>query len=422
MAIATGTALALAAGASALGGAGALIAQGGQKNPAQYYTELLNAGVSPQDAQAAAQQYAQAQQQSEQAAGGLEQFAGQAGQMGGMQNMADVYAQQQALAGQLGQLAAGQGPNPALAQLQQATGQNVANQAALMAGQRGAGANTGLMARQIAQQGAATQQQAAGQAATMQAQQQLGAMGALQQQLAGMGSLASQQTGFQQSGLNALMQSRLNMQGMSQQEQQMMLQNLMQQRQQQLAQQEGRAGGQQKRNEQEMQTWGNVAKGVSGALGAAGNLSGGSPTTGVPSGGFGMTQAGQNAWMKYANPYAEGGEVQKYAEGGPVAADSSNQSAAMKEHYYDDPNGPSSEMGKLLMGYARGGSVHDMRSGGHVPGKAPVGGAVDSYSNDIVDAKLSPGEIVLPRSVTKSADPAEAAKRFVAALKNKKGK
>lgn len=39
---------------------------------------------------------------------------------------------------------------------------------------------------------------------------------------------------------------------------------------------------------------------------------------------------------------------------------------------------------------------HDYRGGGPVPGKAPVPG--DSPKNDIVDAKLSPGEGVVPRS------------------------
>lgn len=97
-------------------------------------------------------------------------------------------ANQNALAGQLYGMTQGTGPNPALAQLAQATGQNVANQGALMAGQRGAGANAGLIARQAAQQGAQTQQQAVGQAATLEAQQQIAA----QQNLA---NLANQQIG-----------------------------------------------------------------------------------------------------------------------------------------------------------------------------------------------------------------------------------
>lgn len=106
----------------------------------------------------------------------------------GIQNQADFLAALQAQNGignqsqvynQLQGVANGTGPNPAQAMLAQSTGANTANQAALMAGQRGAGSNVGLIARQAAQQGAANQQNAAGQAATMQAQQSLGALGQL---------------------------------------------------------------------------------------------------------------------------------------------------------------------------------------------------------------------------------------------------
>ena len=104
---------------------------------------------------------------------------------------------------QLQDVASGVGPNPALAALQQATGQNIAGQSALMAGQRGGGRNVGLIARQAGQQGGALQQQAAGQGATMQAQQQLAALGQL-------GGLANQQVAQQQAGLGALGQMGLS--------------------------------------------------------------------------------------------------------------------------------------------------------------------------------------------------------------------
>ena len=107
----------------------------------------------------------------------------------GIQNQSNVY-------GQLQGIASGNGPNPAQAQLNQATGANVANQAALMAGQRGSSQNAGLIARQAAQQGAATQQQAAGQGASMQAQQSLGALGQ-------MGGIAGAQTANQIGQTNA---------------------------------------------------------------------------------------------------------------------------------------------------------------------------------------------------------------------------
>lgn len=97
---------------------------------------------------------------------------------------------EQGLAGEYGQIAEGQGFNPAIAALNQQTGTNVANTAALQAGQRGGSQNVGLMARQIGQQGAATEQGAVGQAATVESQQALSALGAqgtLQNQIASQG-------------------------------------------------------------------------------------------------------------------------------------------------------------------------------------------------------------------------------------------
>lgn len=105
----------------------------------------------------------------------------------GLQNQSQVY-------GQLQGVANGVGPNPAQAMLNQSTGQNVANQAALMGSARGANANAGLIGRQAAQQGAQIQQNAAGQAATLQANQQMGALGQ-------MGSLANQQAANYMTGV-----------------------------------------------------------------------------------------------------------------------------------------------------------------------------------------------------------------------------
>lgn len=107
----------------------------------------------------------------------------------------NIALQQQELANALLAQSQGQGPNPAQAQLAQNTGANVANQAALMAGQRGAGANAGLVARNAANAGGNIQQQAAGQAATLQAQQQLAAQQALQQQQAAIAQQAIQSQG-----------------------------------------------------------------------------------------------------------------------------------------------------------------------------------------------------------------------------------
>jgi hypothetical protein len=117
-------------------------------------------------------------------------------QQGGVQNQSNVFNQLQGVAN-------GTGPNPAQAQLAQATGANVAAQNALMAGQRGSSANAGLIARQAAQQGANLQQQAAGQGATLQAQQSLGALNQL-------GGLATSQVNQQQQAQNAAAQNALS--------------------------------------------------------------------------------------------------------------------------------------------------------------------------------------------------------------------
>lgn len=91
----------------------------------------------------------------------------------GVGNQNAAYAQMQGVAN-------GTGPNPAMNQLNQTTGQNTANTTAALASQRGSSANPAALARTAGLAGANNQQQAAGQAATMQAQQQLGAIGQLQ--------------------------------------------------------------------------------------------------------------------------------------------------------------------------------------------------------------------------------------------------
>jgi hypothetical protein len=106
----------------------------------------------------------------------------------GLGNQAQVY-------GQLQGIASGT-VNPAQAQFAKNTAQNVGNQAALMAGQRGASQNVGLIARQAAQQGAGIQQQAVGQEAAQQAQNQIAAIGQA-------GQLATTQAGQQIGQTNA---------------------------------------------------------------------------------------------------------------------------------------------------------------------------------------------------------------------------
>ena len=143
----------------------------------------IQSPVTPDQAAAAQQASLNAIQQQQ-------NFLNQVQAQNGLGNQTSVYNQLQGIAN-------GTGPNPAQAQLAQATGANTANQAALMAGQRGANANVGLMARQAAQQGATNQQQAAGQAATLQANQSLNA-------LQGMGNMANTQAAQQAAATGAV--------------------------------------------------------------------------------------------------------------------------------------------------------------------------------------------------------------------------
>lgn len=117
----------------------------------------------------------------------------------GIQNQSNVFNQLQGVAN-------GTGPNPAAAALNNATGTNVANTAALMASARGSAANPGLIARQAAQQGAGIQQNAAGQAAALQANQSLGALNQL-------GGIAGQQVGQQAGAVGTENQLAQNEQG-----------------------------------------------------------------------------------------------------------------------------------------------------------------------------------------------------------------
>ena len=153
------------------------------------------------------------QGQVDQSQGDAASFAQRLRNQSGIENQQNVFQQAQNLSGQYGQLAQGQGPNPAQNMLAQATANNIANQNALMAGQRGAGANAGLIARQAAQQGAGVQQQAAGQAATLGAQQQIAAMGGQQAQQQLMGGLAGNQVQQGLSGTQLQGQIALSNQG-----------------------------------------------------------------------------------------------------------------------------------------------------------------------------------------------------------------
>lgn len=242
-----------------------------------------------------------------------------------------VVRQQQDLAHALLQQAQGRGVSPAQDLLNRQTGQNIAGQAALMASQRGASANAGLLARQAAMQGAGIQQNAIGQAAALRSQEQLAAMGQLGNHLAQMGNQSLGQSGL----------------GVKQLEIQGYMDRL----------------AEQQRN----QMYGQAING---------------------------TAAGIQAWMNSNNQ-----------NNNTPAFDWSTTDQTTPQYAP-----PTSTYG--------GGNTLMQSMGGKVPGQAPVKG--DSKANDVVPALLSPGEVVIPRSVVQGPNMEEKVLEFLQSLKPQK--
>jgi len=106
---------------------------------------------------------------------------------------------------------------------------------------------------------------------------------------------------------------------------------------------------------------------------------------------------------------------------GPRSAVGKILNSVFSPQQESSPLGVKDSAGALLRAMGGETSVGSkLKQGGHVPGKPKVPGPVDSYANDTVSAKLSPGEIVLPRSVTQSKDPVSESAKFVAAVIAKK--
>jgi hypothetical protein len=261
---------------------------------------------------------------------------------------------QNTLTQQLQNEALGKGPNPAQTALNQNTGQNIAQQAALAASTRGAGANAGLVAQNAGQQGGALQQQAVGQEATNAAQQQLNAQNQLQ-------NLAATQVG---QGTNAVQAGNVAQQGE---------QNILQ-------------GANTAANQQSVSQQENIN--TTNAQTAAANAS----NNGGLFGGIG--NAIGSIGKAIGSIFAEGGEVPTHLA----------QMAAIYHPHL---------VGMPPQAAAYGGNMQgELKSGGKVPGKAPI--PHDDYGNDTVDAKLTPGEVVIDLNTLKDKGELGKKARFVA--------
>ncbi len=293
-----------------------------------------------------------------------------------------------------------------------------------MAGVRGGNANPGLVARQVGQQGAATEQQAVGQAATLEAEQELSAENALGGVLQNEGTNALQGQSIAQ-GATAAENSALTTGGLG-------------------AEQINAQTAQANANNT-ASTAGGLISGVGSILGKifykggkvplahaihAQKLAGGgiaefaAPSdprialnvlsTDAEGKAIGKLLSPPGATPAALNPLPTtpiGGTGGTMGEAGGLAGD---QGEGLMEAVEANP-----ELALMASHGAQVPSPADFRAGGPVAGTAKVQG--DSSQNDTVPAMLSPGEDVLPRSVTMAPDAPERAKRFVEALRDKKG-
>ncbi len=118
---------------------------------------------------------------------------------------------------------------------------------------------------------------------------------------------------------------------------------------------------------------------------------------------------------------ADGGQIQRDSHNQRSATYSQNNSSPMNSMQRAKTDALMDAMMSSKHIYSNGGEAqYDFRSGGHVPGKEVVPG--DSPKNDTVNAKLSPGEIVVKKTVAQSGDPEKILGFVKDVLAKKKGK
>lgn len=311
----------------------------------------------------------------------LSNFANNLQGVNGVQN-------QQAVLTQLQGVANGTGPNPAQTMLNTATGQNIANTTAEMAGQRGASSNVGLIAREAAQQGAATQESAVSQAATLQANQSLNALNSE-------GEIAGQQVGETQGALNATNSAATNNQG-------------------QLLGAQGQYNTSVTSGQGNVNTTNTAGQGqVLGTLlplaqGAASGAGAAAVNSALPTNGAGTSStagplANSGNTGKETIAAAHGGVIREPVPGPHKSHVANFLSAGGKVPAMVSPGEVYLSPEKVHRVIHEG--ANPLKIGDHIQGKAKVKG--DSRKNDTVAKTLDEGGIVISRTHTKDPEKAE---------------
>lgn len=144
-----------------------------------------------------------------------------------------------------------------------------------------------------------------------------------------------------------------------------------------------------------------------------GNAVAGNNQRAIGEGNILRAQTQQEAQRQLGDIYGQ----QTSADASQSASQAAARQARLEANQQAADNQRAQTMGMIQGGTQAIGAIAALSKGGTVPGSAETFG--DSEENDTVPTWLSPGEIVLPRSVTKSANPEAEAAAFVAAVKNR---
>lgn len=358
------------------------------------------------------------------AQGALNQASGQSGVLNNQLNQGAN--SQNTLTNELTEESQGKGAAQQAAQsaLNQNTGQNIAQQAALAASTRGAGANAGLIAQNAANTGANLQQTAVGQEATNQANNALTAQNQLQNLAStqvNQGTAATQLANQTQQNEQNILQNANTAANNAAVSQQSNINSVNAQV----------ASGNQQANQ-------NVLGGIGSAVGSIGSA-------------LALAEGGKvpkhisHVMNIYHPHFAVGGSVEPWQNsvsspgtiqmtaapsipsqsGNPITSASnpisklSNGVGSLLKPASSSSNS-NSEIGEYIPvegeyddeAFAKGGKAKNFKKGGDVQGKPKVNH--DDYSNDTVNAKLSPGEVVMDLNTLKDKGKLGKMARFVA--------